>query len=55
MTSFLFSGTCPMCRDTLASGGSTGLISGFYWSIILIVSVPLVFFAVGYKLIRKYW
>jgi ABC-type thiamin/hydroxymethylpyrimidine transport system permease subunit len=35
-------GTCSLCRETLASGGS-GLIRGFYLSIILIVSISLIF------------
>lgn len=38
-------GTCALCRQALVSGGSAGLIQGFYWSIILIAGVPLVIIA----------
>ena len=38
-------GTCALCRQALASGGSPGLVQGFYWSILLIAGVPLAIFA----------
>lgn len=38
---------CALCRQALASGGRGGLIQGFYWSIVLLVSVPLVILAIG--------
>jgi hypothetical protein len=31
---------CALCRESLAKGGSDGLVRGFYWSIVLITSVP---------------
>ncbi len=39
-------GTCAMCREALASGGSAGLVRGFYWSILLIAGMPLAIMAV---------
>lgn len=36
-----FAGMCPLCRQTLAMGGSEGLIQGFYWSILLIAGMPI--------------
>ncbi len=45
-------GTCALCREVLRSGGNLGLIKGYYWSIVLIVSVPLVFLTLG---IRYAW
>ncbi len=35
-------GTCALCREVLASGGSDGLIEGIYWSILLIAGMPLI-------------
>ncbi len=35
-------GMCALCREALSQGGSPRLIQGFYWSILLIGSVPLV-------------
>ncbi|MBI3291328.1 MAG: hypothetical protein HYZ73_00730 [Elusimicrobia bacterium] len=32
---------CALCRQALASGGGQGLLKGFYWSIILLTTVPL--------------
>lgn len=40
-------GTCALCRQALASGGNSGLIQGFYWSILLIAGVPLILMAVA--------
>lgn len=37
-----WAGTCSLCRETLESGGA-GLIRGFYLSIVLIVTLPLIF------------
>ena len=34
-------GMCALCREALSKGGSPGLIRGFYWSILVIGSVPL--------------
>jgi len=39
-----FAGMCPLCRQTLAMGGSDGLIQGFYWSILLIAGMPVLIF-----------
>ena len=49
----MFLGTCALCREALASGGSPGLIRGFYWSILLIGGVPLVILAVVAVMIWK--
>ena len=40
---------CPMCKKALEESGS-GLIAGFYWSIVLLCAIPLlVFAAAGWK------
>lgn len=49
----LWAGTCALCREALRSGGSPGLIKGFYWSIILLVSIPLVVLGVGLRFVWK--
>jgi hypothetical protein len=36
-----WAGTCALCRQALESGGSRGLIQGFYLSILLIGAMPL--------------
>lgn len=41
-----WAGLCALCRQALASGGNSGLIQGFYWSILLIAGVPLVMLGV---------
>ncbi len=48
-------GTCALCREALASGANKGLLNGFYWSIILIVTIPLIVFAIGFKVISRHW
>ncbi len=45
----LFAGTCAMCRQNLESGGSAGLVKGIYWSIVVILGVPLVILALGVR------
>lgn len=37
---------CPLCRLALSSGGNPRLVEGFYWSIALMVSVPLIIMGV---------
>lgn len=32
---------CSLCRESLKQSGKEGLITGFYWSIVLLVSIPL--------------
>ncbi len=32
---------CAMCRKNLEQNGGAGLLQGFYWSILLLVSLPL--------------
>lgn len=40
---------CPMCKQAL-EGQGPGLLSGFYWSIILLCALPLVLFGtLGWK------
>ena len=51
-TSTVSAGTCALCREVLRSGANGGLIKGYYWSIVLIVAVPLVVLASG---IRYAW
>ena len=49
------SAQCALCKQALESGGSAGLINGFYWSIILLVSVPtLLVLGVGLSLHRAW-
>ena len=31
---------CAMCKRSLETGGSAGLLEGFYWSIVLMLTVP---------------
>lgn len=45
----LWAGTCSLCRETLRQGGSANLIKGIYWSILLILTVPLVVLAIGLR------
>ncbi len=45
----LWAGTCALCREVLRLGGSAGLIKGYYWSIILLVTMPLVILTVGLR------
>ncbi len=46
---------CSLCRETLRQTGKEGLLNGFYWSILLIGSIPLFVIAFGvYKSIRIY-
>lgn len=53
-----FAGMCPLCRQTLAMGGSEGLIQGFYWSILLIAGMPVLIFAFvffyGHRMSKKF-
>lgn len=51
----VFAGTCALCREALQSGGSPGLIQGFYWSILLIASVPLIIMAIASRFIWRAW
>lgn len=44
-----WAGTCALCREVLRSGGSPNLIRGYYWSIVLIVSVPLIIIGVLFR------
>lgn len=46
-------GTCALCREILRSGGNAGLIKGYYWSIVLIVAVPLVVIGLGWRYARR--
>lgn len=32
---------CAMCRKNLEQNGGEGLLRGFYWSILLLVSLPI--------------
>jgi len=44
---------CALCRESLKSGGSSGLIQGFYWSIVLLLTVPaLILTTLGWLLYR---
>lgn len=45
---------CALCRQTLKSGGSEGLIRGFYWSIVLIGAIPLLIFCSAVLLYRRW-
>lgn len=45
----VWAGTCALCREALQSGGSASLVKGFYWSILLILFVPLVVLALGVR------
>jgi hypothetical protein len=48
-------GTCALCREVLRSGGNVNLIKGYYWSIILIVLVPLILLGIGIRYaLRRY-
>lgn len=40
-----WAGTCALCRQALSIAGGPGLITGFYWSIILIAGMPLLIIA----------
>jgi hypothetical protein len=51
----LWAGTCSLCRETLRLGGNLNLIRGYYWSIILLVSIPLIVIGFGVRYSwRKY-
>lgn len=50
-----WAGTCALCRQALASGGSAGLVKGFYWSILLMTSVPLALLVAGSLLLWRRW
>jgi hypothetical protein len=47
---------CPMCRIALAESGA-GVIRGYYWCILILVSIPLIVFAAAlyhyFRLKRK--
>lgn len=44
---------CALCRESLKSGGSAGLIQGFYWSVVLLLTVPaLILTTLGWLLYR---
>jgi hypothetical protein len=46
---------CALCKQALASGGQEGLIVGFKWSIVLLVSMPLVLvMGIGGMLVRSH-
>jgi hypothetical protein len=47
-----WAGTCALCREVLRQGVNGNLIKGYYWSIIVLVGVPLV---ILYKGIRYAW
>ena len=47
--SFEFLYACPFCKEAV----STGLAKGFYWSILLMLAVPIVVVAVIAGLIEK--
>lgn len=32
---------CALCKESLKSGGTDGLIRGFAWSIVLLISTPI--------------
>lgn len=49
----VWAGTCALCREALKSGGSSGLVQGFYWSILLIGGVPLVIMGVAAALLWR--
>ncbi len=51
----LLAGPCAMCKNSLASGGSGGLLTGFYWSILLIAGVPAVILSVAGVVVYKIW
>lgn len=38
----IWAGLCPLCREALVASSNEGLIQGFYLSILLLVSTPLV-------------
>ncbi len=44
-----WAGTCSLCRETLRMGASTELIKGYYWSIVILVAIPLVILATGLR------
>lgn len=44
---------CVACKQALESGGSSGLIDGFFWSIILLLSAAVALSSgLGYLLYR---
>lgn len=42
-----WAGTCSLCREVLDQGGSQRLVKGYYWSILLLVGLPLLILMVG--------
>lgn len=48
-SSMVLAGTCSLCREALATGGSRGLIRGYFWSIVLLVVVHLLILSVGVR------
>jgi len=51
----LIAGPCAMCKNSLALGGSSGLLMGFYWSILLIAGVPAVILSIAGVVVYKIW
>ncbi len=50
--SFLFA--CPNCKDALATESAKALAEGYYWSILLMVSLPFVITgSVAFLIIRS--
>jgi hypothetical protein len=52
---FAWAGTCSLCREVLQQGGSQNLIKGYYWSIVILVGLPLIIIGIGLRYaVRRY-
>ncbi|PIQ85054.1 MAG: hypothetical protein COV74_10685 [Candidatus Omnitrophica bacterium CG11_big_fil_rev_8_21_14_0_20_45_26] len=51
----VWAGTCALCKQALASGGWSGLVQGFYWSIILIGGIPLIILGTAGVIVFRIW
>lgn len=44
---------CVLCKGVLAQTAGEGLVRGFYWCTVILVSIPLIIFAlIGFFVIR---
>ncbi len=48
-----FAQGCALCRENLEQGGSQGLQDGFFYSILLLISLPLLLVGTFALLVRR--
>jgi len=46
---------CPLCKEAVGEGGAGGLATGFFWSILAMLTVPFVLVGVvAYAIVSAY-